>query len=61
MLDSDKQTTDIESITKEYTIHCDDKDIKVISIFEGTVTASEILYGLAVNRILYEKSTKEKK
>ena len=47
-------------ITKEYTVCIDDKDITIISIFEGTETASKLLYDLAVSRILYEKPYTDK-
>ena len=44
------------AITKETTIHIDDKEFTVISIFNGTKTSSELLYGLAVKRVLYENA-----
>jgi hypothetical protein len=39
---------------KESAVHINDKDFKVISYFEGTETASKLLYDMAVNRILNE-------
>lgn len=43
------------TVTKETTVQLADRDFTVISIFEGTESASKIIYDLAVNRILYEK------
>jgi len=39
---------------KESTVHINGKDFKVISYFEGTETASKLLYDMAVNRVLNE-------
>ena len=44
------------AVTKESTVHIDDKEFKVISIFNGTKTSSELIYGLAVKRILLENT-----
>ena len=60
MADAKNQATENKLVTNEYTVHIDDKDIKIISIFDGTETASKLLYDLAVNRILYEKSPNDK-
>ena len=38
----------------ENTVHINGKDFKVISYFEGTETASKLLYDMAVNRVLNE-------
>jgi len=56
MTKSNTQSADTGHATKEHTVHCDDKDIRIISIFEGAETASKLLYELAVSRILYESS-----
>ena len=54
------QSKQIDPITKEYTVCIDDKEITIISIFDGTETASKLLYELAVSRILYEKPYTDK-
>ena len=43
-----------EENLKKTTAVVNDKEFKVISVFEGTTTASELLYNLAVKRILNE-------
>ena len=60
MAQNKTQSGHVEPITKEYTVCIDDKDITIISIFEGTKTASKLLYDLAVSRILYEKPYTDK-
>lgn len=35
------------------TILIDGQEIEVVSVFQGTKTASELIYDLAVKRILY--------
>ena len=42
--------------TKTSMVHIDGKDYKVVSIFEGTETASKLLYDMAISRILNEKT-----
>ena len=41
-------------VCKETTAIVNDKEFKVISVFDGTKTASELLHNLAVKRILNE-------
>jgi len=41
-------------IEKTSTVQVDGKDFTVISIFEGTKTASQLLCDMAVSRIMYE-------
>jgi len=49
--------TSVAPIEKVSTVHIGDRDFKVISIFEGTETASKLLCDLAVSRILYESKS----
>jgi len=44
-------------IEKTSALHIGGKEFKVISIFEGTQSASKLLCDLAVNRILYERKS----
>jgi hypothetical protein len=39
---------------KESVVHIDGKDFKVISYFEGTETASKLIYDMATARVLNE-------
>lgn len=39
---------------KESVVHIGGKDFKIISYFEGTETASKLLYDMAVTRVLNE-------
>lgn len=41
--------------TDEYTIMIDNNIFHVISKFQGTETSSQIIYNLAVKRILYDE------
>ena len=47
------KSTPTEKITE---VHIDDRDYTVISVFEGTETASKLLYDMAVSRVLNEPS-----
>jgi len=38
---------------KETTVYIDDREFKVVSIFNGTKTASELLCNLAVKKMMY--------
>ena len=51
-----KSATQIEPTEKTSTVQVDGKDFTVISIFEGTKTASQLLCDMAVSRITYESS-----
>lgn len=52
--------TENEEIKKDntYTIEIDKNVFHVVSKFQGTETASKIIYDLAVKRILYDDSIK---
>jgi len=50
------KTKTTEIIEKNSVMQVDDKDFTVISIFEGTKTASQLLCDMAVSRITYESS-----
>ena len=49
-----KSAAQIEPMEKTSTVQIDGKDFIVISIFEGTKTASQLLCDMAVSRIMYE-------
>jgi hypothetical protein len=46
------KTPDVE--IKECVVIVDGKEYKVINVFEGTQTASKLLYDMAVKRVLNE-------
>ena len=43
-------------IRKESTVLINDKEFKVVSVFSGNKTASELIYDMTVKRILNENS-----
>lgn len=43
-----------EPVIKETTVQLDNTTFHVVSVFQGTKTSSELLYELALKRILYE-------
>ena len=51
-MDSVKKINNIT--TQESIVHINDKSFKVISYFEGTETASKLIYDMAVKRVLNE-------
>lgn len=44
----------VEKLRKESTVIVNDKEFKVISVFAGDKTASELLHKLAIKRIMNE-------
>jgi hypothetical protein len=47
----------ITPISKERTVYIDNKKFTVVSVFEGTETASKLIYDMAVNRVLNESAS----
>ena len=47
-----QKTPDVE--IKECVVIVDGKEYKVVNVFEGTQTASKLLYDMAVKRVLNE-------
>jgi len=56
MAKKDKPADKTEPLIKTSIMDIDGKEYTVISIFQGTETASKLMYDLAVNRILYENT-----
>ncbi|MCL2071910.1 MAG: hypothetical protein FWH07_06740 [Oscillospiraceae bacterium] len=53
---SQKMLTEVQNnaVSKEKVVYIDDKKFTVVSVFQGTQTASKLLYDMAVNTILNE-------
>ena len=50
-----------QPVTKTNTIHIDEREFKVVSIYEGAETVSKLLYDLAAKRILREDEAQSRR
>jgi len=50
-----------QPVSKTNTIHLNDREFKVVSIYKGTETVSKLLYDLAVKRILSEDEAQSRR